>query len=79
MYVHRPGSRGAVNCWYLVLLSGASGSSQGIGASPQHTSEADEEEGEEDLLDYVMEEVAGHEPTENVRNEEPPGTDRYHD
>lgn len=73
-----PVPRTAVNCWYLVLISGASGSSQGIGASPQDPSEADEQEGEDALLDYVMEEVAGHEPTDNVRNAEPPGKDRYH-
>lgn len=48
-----------------ILFSGVSGSSPHSGVSPDDLSE------EEDLFDYVVEEVAGYEPTDNVSKGNP--------
>lgn len=48
--------------------------SQGIGVSPDDSSEA-----EEDLFDYVVEQVAGSEPADDVSRRNRSGEDRYHD
>lgn len=56
------------------LFSGASGSSLAVGALPE-----DKSDDVEDLFEYVVEKVAGYEPTDNVRRRNPSGKHRYHE